>query len=77
MIKSTIHRITIERPFCRCQQYGQADASRNGSAEGLDLTRKITKILVEKNFVVVSSLAKGIDTQVHKTALELKSNTQL
>ena len=49
--------------------------SRNASAEGLALTKQFTEILVKKDFVVVSGLAKGIDTEAHKTTLRLNGKT--
>ena len=49
--------------------------SRDASAEGLTLTKQFTEILVKEDFVVVSGLAKGIDTEAHKTTLSLKGKT--
>jgi len=44
--------------------------TRNPSPKGIEAASKITKILVEHDVVVVSGLAKGIDTVAHKTAIE-------
>ena len=49
--------------------------SRDASKKGLELARKFTKIILENDFVIVSGLAKGVDTVAHKTALELKGRT--
>jgi len=44
--------------------------SRGASEKGLSDAREITKILVENEVIIVSGLAKGIDTAGHKTAIE-------
>lgn len=49
--------------------------SRNASLLGLKLTKRFTKVLVDNNCVVVSGLAKGVDTAAHKTALYLNGKT--
>jgi len=49
--------------------------SRKASPEGLSDTRRMTKILVEKEVVIVSGLAEGIDTAAHKTAIEAGGRT--
>lgn len=49
--------------------------SRDASAKGLALTKQFTEILVQEDFVVVSGLAKGIDTEAHKTTLRLNGKT--
>lgn len=43
--------------------------TRQVSPEGLDSTKKITSNLVKKQIVIVSGLAKGIDTAAHQTAI--------
>jgi len=43
--------------------------NRKVSSEGLKATQSITRALVEKQVVIVSGLAKGIDTAAHKTAM--------
>lgn len=43
--------------------------ARNASAGGCQLAQKIAKDLGEKNILVVSGLARGIDTFAHKGAL--------
>ncbi|WP_208607826.1 DNA-processing protein DprA [Rodentibacter myodis] len=44
--------------------------SRNPSIEGLKRTKKIARLLVEKDYTIVSGLAKGVDTMAHRTAIE-------
>ncbi len=44
--------------------------SRGASGQGLSDAREITKFLVEKGAVIVSGLARGIDTVGHETAIE-------
>jgi len=49
--------------------------TRNPSTEGLKRTTKLVQLLVKDNFTIVSGLAKGIDTQAHKTAINMKGKT--
>lgn len=44
--------------------------SRGASERGLAEAKEITEVLVENEVVIVSGLAKGIDTVGHKTAIE-------
>jgi DNA processing protein len=44
--------------------------TRKPSQQGIDATSRIAKELVEKGVVVVSGLARGIDTIAHRTAIE-------
>ena len=44
--------------------------SREASIEGLETAGKIVKTLVRNDAIVVSGLAKGIDTKAHRTAIE-------
>jgi len=44
--------------------------SRKASPEGLKVARDISRTLVKRGIVVVSGLAKGIDTSAHKTAIK-------
>lgn len=44
--------------------------ARNASASGMQLTRAITQDLSESEIVIVSGLARGIDTVAHKSALK-------
>lgn len=44
--------------------------TRNPSLEGIIRTKKLVKKLVEDEFLIVSGLAKGIDTAAHFTAIE-------
>lgn len=48
--------------------------SRNASEYGTICTKKITQI-VSKNYVIVSGLAKGIDSIAHTTAIEENKHT--
>lgn len=45
--------------------------TRKPSVEGMARAKRVTALLVEMGFVVVSGLAKGIDTVAHRTALDL------
>ncbi|MDH5431107.1 MAG: DNA-protecting protein DprA [Nitrosopumilus sp.] len=49
--------------------------SRDASAKGLSEAKEISKILIENGVVIVSGLAKGIDTVGHKTAIEYGGKT--
>ncbi|WGL99176.1 DNA-protecting protein DprA [Arsenophonus sp. aPb] len=49
--------------------------SRKVSEEGKKRTRKLVKCLIEDNFTIVSGLAEGVDTEAHRTALNLGGNT--
>ncbi|MDR1913633.1 MAG: DNA-processing protein DprA, partial [Clostridiales bacterium] len=44
--------------------------SRRCSSYGADVTRTLTKNLIDHNIVIVSGMARGIDSIAHKTALE-------
>lgn len=43
--------------------------SREPSIDGIKRAKKIAKLLVESGFVVVSGLARGIDTAAHESAI--------
>lgn len=49
--------------------------TREPSNEGIEKAQKITEFLVKNNIVIVSGLAKGIDTVAHKTAIENNGKT--
>lgn len=49
--------------------------TRNPSEEALKNTREIATRLVKDNFTIVSGLAKGIDTQAHRSAIEANGKT--
>lgn len=49
--------------------------SRNISENGKRRTQRIVKELVENDIIVVSGLAKGVDTVAHTTTIEQKGNT--
>lgn len=44
--------------------------TRNSSAAGINVTRKICSELSENGYVVASGLARGIDTEAHKASLK-------
>ncbi len=49
--------------------------TRKPTRYGLKQTEKFVSELAEKNLVIVSGLARGIDTQAHKTALSKNADT--
>lgn len=49
--------------------------SRNNSEYGEEITQKIVKKLVEKEYVIISGLAKGIDSLSHLEALKNNGST--
>lgn len=49
--------------------------TRKPSDEGLRRTRKLVKLLVQDKYTIVSGLAKGIDTEAHRTAINNKGQT--
>jgi DNA processing protein len=49
--------------------------SRNAYEKSLETTRRIVREVVESNCTVVSGLAKGIDGEAHKAALENHGST--
>jgi len=49
--------------------------TRNPSQEGIKIARYISKQIVKNDLIVVSGLARGIDTVAHMTAIENKGNT--
>lgn len=49
--------------------------TREPTEEGKARARKLVRRLVEDNFTVVSGLARGIDTEVHRTAIEAGGRT--
>lgn len=49
--------------------------SRKASEQGLLEAKEITKFLIENEVVIVSGLARGIDTVGHKTAIEYGGQT--
>ncbi|MCX7999948.1 MAG: DNA-protecting protein DprA [Leptospiraceae bacterium] len=44
--------------------------TRNPSDEGIRKTKEIVKNLVKENCIIVSGLARGIDTVAHRTAIK-------
>jgi len=49
--------------------------TRIPTAYGLQATKQIVKGLVEKDFIIVSGLAKGIDIEAHKQAISADGKT--
>ena len=46
--------------------------SRKVTPEGQRRTRKLTKLLCDNNYTIVSGLARGVDTEALSTAIQLK-----
>jgi DNA processing protein len=44
--------------------------TRNPSPDGLSRTRKLVRSLLADDFTIVSGLAKGVDAEAHKTAID-------
>ena len=49
--------------------------SRKASSYGLEMTKTITRLLLEESVVIVSGLARGIDTMAHQTTLDFHGKT--
>lgn len=49
--------------------------TREASGDGLFRARKVAKMLVERDVVVVSGLARGIDTAAHRATLDAGGRT--
>ncbi|WP_083445826.1 DNA-processing protein DprA [Gallaecimonas pentaromativorans] len=49
--------------------------SRDISANGAEITRRITEQLVEQGYVIVSGLALGVDAAAHRASLQSKGKT--
>ena len=49
--------------------------TRHPSPKAIAITKKLTKKFVEDNYIIVSGLAKGIDTITHETAIIHKGKT--
>ena len=49
--------------------------TRNNSAEAKDITEKIVTFLCEKQSIIISGLAKGIDTIAHQKVVDLGGTT--
>jgi len=49
--------------------------TREPTPEGRQRARQIVRHLIEDDYTVISGLARGIDTVVHTTAIELKGRT--
>lgn len=49
--------------------------SRNVTEHGILRTKRLVKLLVRDGYVIVSGLAKGVDTVAHTTAIESGGNT--
>lgn len=49
--------------------------TRNPTEDGKKRARKLTRLLVEDGFTIISGLARGIDTIAHKTTIEMKGKT--
>jgi DNA processing protein len=62
-----VGRIPIPLPAPRVSVIG----TRKPSSEGIELTKRLVKVLVREKVIVVSGLARGIDTVAHTTAIEM------
>lgn len=49
--------------------------SRKADHNALKAIRRIMPSLIKKEFVIISGLAKGVDTMAHKTSIECKGRT--
>ena len=49
--------------------------SREPTSKGIDATKEIASFLASKNVVIVSGLAKGIDTLAHRATIDAKGLT--
>ncbi len=49
--------------------------TRKPTPEGMARTARMTRMLVEDGYTIVSGLAQGVDTIAHKTAMELGGRT--
>ena len=49
--------------------------SRKASPYGLKMTQQITQALIEEGIIVVSGLARGIDTMAHQATLDAHGKT--
>jgi DNA processing protein len=49
--------------------------TRSVTAEGVNRTKRLVKLLVENNITIVSGLAKGVDAVAHRTAIENGGST--
>jgi DNA processing protein len=78
----------VERRFAPASLFGAGDpallhrlplvsivGTREPSPDGVRLAQEVTRAVVTHGGVVVSGLARGIDTVAHKTALECGGNT--
>ncbi|MCX6648858.1 MAG: DNA-processing protein DprA [Candidatus Bathyarchaeota archaeon] len=64
-------RLPIPLPGPRLSVIG----SRGASTQGIESTKRIVKSLVENGAIVVSGLARGIDTAAHRAAIEEGGDT--
>ncbi|PKR87047.1 DNA-processing protein DprA [Heyndrickxia camelliae] len=49
--------------------------SRKANFDAMKAIRKIMPALIKKEFVIISGLAKGVDTMAHKTSIQCKGKT--
>lgn len=63
--------IKIPLPCAKVSIIGTRQPSKNG----LLTAKKVTSVMVQNNVIVVSGLARGIDTMAHKTAMEYDGKT--
>lgn len=81
-----VHLRDAEHPLEFCYYRGNWDlvyspkriaivGTRNPSPEGIKRAKKLTKLLVQDGYVIVSGLAKGIDYTAHTSAIEANGET--
>ncbi len=66
-----VGRIPIPLPGPRVSVVG----TRQPSREGIEFTKTLVKGLVKRGVIIVSGLARGIDTVAHRTAIEQGGET--
>lgn len=60
----------LGKPIWKERQTIAIVGARNASASGCQLARLLAQQLAQKNYVIISGLARGIDTFAHKGAIE-------
>ncbi|WP_110686511.1 DNA-processing protein DprA [Salinicola aestuarinus] len=61
--------------LCSCAKKVSIIGSRSVSFDGLQRAHRLTKILVENGFVVISGLARGVDSIAHEAAMHYGGRT--
>jgi DNA processing protein len=66
-----VGRIPIPLPVPRVSVVG----TRKPSSEGIEFAKRLVENLVRENVIVMSGLARGVDTVAHRTAIEQGGRT--